>query len=166
MKTILFFLFAVLVFGLVSCNNPTSNRGLVINEVRWATSNVETSGTFARNPESAGGHFTWEEAQNACPRGWRLPTARELELLVDADRGWITRNGVYGHLFGEIFLPAAGFRRAGNDALNAVGSSGLYWSSTPVHASAASRLHIGGGGGNYVFGSNHSNEFSVRCVAE
>ena len=128
MKTILF-LFAVLIFGLVSCNNTSSNRGVEINGVRWATSNVETLGTFARNPESAGGLFTFDEAQNACPRGWRLPTADELRSLRDAvGGGWTVRNGVNGRTFGttpnQMFVPAVG------DALGGAGNSGLFWGST------------------------------------
>ena len=109
MRTILF-LSAVLIFGLVSCNNASSNRGVVINGVRWATSNVEMPGTFARNPESAGGLFTWEEAQNACPQGWRLPTADELRSLNGAAGGeWTAINGVMDtplvpHLIKFFFL--------------------------------------------------------------
>jgi hypothetical protein len=50
---------------------------VIINDIRWATHNVDTPGTFTRNSEDFGGYFTWEEAQNACPQGWRLPTEGE-----------------------------------------------------------------------------------------
>ena len=150
--------------------NPTTfNEGVVINGVRWATHNVgRRSRRFARNPESAGGFFTFEEAQNACPCGWRLPTREELQLLVETDRGWITRNGVNGRLFGttpnDLFLPAAGFRST-DGALNRVGALGDYWSSSASDA---------GNGWHLFFYSSSSgvnddsrlNGFSVRCVSE
>ena len=173
MKTILF-LFTVLIFGLVSCNNPTSNRGVEIDGVRWATSNVETPGTFARNPESAGGLFTFDEAQNACPHGWRLPTISELRSLRDAAGGeWTAVNGVNGRTFGiapnRIFLPAVGarFARNTNGTLYDVGTVGHYWSSSQYGASHALGLLFGStsvwaGHSN----SNRANGFSVRCVVE
>ena len=168
MRTILF-LFAVLIFGLVSCNNASSDRGVEINGVRWATRNVETSGTFARNPESAGGFFTFEEAQNACPRGWRLPTADELRSLRDAAGGeWTARGGVNGRTFGiapyQIFLPAAGARNTDGTLID-VGSFGYYWSSSPTSATSAMALRIWQGISR-VYHDFRAYGCSVRCVAE
>jgi len=37
----------------------TTNVGVVINGVRWATSNVDVPGTFAENPEDAGMFYQW-----------------------------------------------------------------------------------------------------------
>ena len=152
-----------------SCNNA-SNRGIVINGVRWATHNVETSGTFARNPESAGGLFTFEEAQNACPRGWRLPTREELESLRNVAGGeWTTRNGVNGRTFGtvpnQLFLPAAGDRST-TGGLSDVGVWGLYWSSTQGISTAWAWLLRLNSGGTDVFSGNSADGLSVRCVAE
>ena len=148
-----------------SSNDASSDKGVVINGVRWATYNVETPGTFARNSTDAGGHFTFDEAQNVCPRGWRLPTREELQLLVETDRGWITRNGVNGRLFGtapnEVFLPAAGLRGTAG-ALHHVGSLINYWSSSARTASVGWGLWSGGGVNNF----DRNLGFSVRCVAE
>ena len=174
MKTILF-LFAVLIFGLASCNNATSDS-VEINGVRWATRNVETPGRFARNLESAGGFFTWYEAQDACPRGWRLPTADELRSLLDAAGGkWTVRRGVNGHTFGiaphQIFLPAAG-ARLGDGSLGVVGVVSLYWSSslsTDVFSAGAGMplsLWLSTGTGYITHDFGHTDSFSVRCVAE
>ena len=169
MKTILF-LFAVFIFGLVSCNNATSDRGVVINRVRWATSNVETSGTFARSPESAGGFFTFEEAQNACPRGWRLPTYEELHRLVNAGGEWTAVNGVNGRTFGskrnQIFLPAAGHSGLLSGMLYDVDRWGLYWSSTQGTSTyTAWSLFISSDYALVDYGSRR-NILSVRCVVE
>ena len=45
----------------VEVEDPTSlvDEGVVINGIRWATRNVNTPGTFARNPESAGMFYQW-----------------------------------------------------------------------------------------------------------
>ena len=89
-----------------------SPDGVVINGVRWATRNVDTPGTFVANPQDPGGSFInrrQSDIQNACPIGWRLPTSDELSSLLRANRGFTSRNGVYGRLFGtapnQIFLP-------------------------------------------------------------
>ena len=166
MKTILF-LFAVLIFGLASCNN--ANRGVEINGVRWATSNVETPGTFARNPESAGGFFTFEEAQNACPRGWRLPTSGELRSLLDAACGARTTvNEVRGLTFGtapyQLFLPAAGWPNTAG-ALNNVHSHGFFWSSG-VSVAGTGWFEFFGHHLGSTFVNYPVRRFNVRCVAE
>ena len=153
MKKILF-LSAVLLFGLTSCNNITSD-GVMIDGVRWAMSNVDTPGTFARNPESTGSFFAWEEAQKACPRGWRLPTSEELRSLANAiGSEWTTKNGVNGRIFGvvphQIFMPAA----------SANGAFGIYWND------AGGFLQFVDPSLSGVNNDNRAHEFSVRCVAE
>ena len=55
---------AIIVFN--SCNRdepipitPTTDPGVVIDGVRWATRNVDMPGTFAENPESLGMFYQW-----------------------------------------------------------------------------------------------------------
>jgi len=63
----------------------SSNKDRVeINGIIWATSNVG-----ANNPEDSGNYYTWDEAQNACPSGWRLPTRDEFVSLINTDSKWI-----------------------------------------------------------------------------
>ena len=38
---------------------PTTDEGVVVNGIRWATRNVNAPGTFTRNPEDAGMFFQW-----------------------------------------------------------------------------------------------------------
>ena len=166
MKTILF-LFALLIFGLVSCSTRNvavqqAEEGVIIDGVRWATRNVGARG-FARSPESAGSFFTWYEAQNACPPGWRLPTREEFRSLRAADGDWTAKGHVNGHTFGResnrIFLPAAG-------AQDANGTLGLYWSSSPrTGRSGAMSLQLREGTSS-VRNAYRANGGSVRCVAE
>ena len=113
-------------------------RGVLINGVRWATSNVDMrTGRFTASPEIVG-RFNqwgspmqwissppvnrgapplmmssfWSMAYNPCPPGWRVPYRDELESLIAAGSFWTTVNGVPGRVFGtppnQIFLPAAG----------------------------------------------------------
>ena len=149
-------------------NPATYDVGVVINGVRWATRNVDAPGTFAKNPESAGNHFTWYRAQNACPQGWRVPTREELQSLSNTDSEWTTKNGINGRLFGitpnQIFLPAAGWRNNGNGAPFNIGVWGYYWSSTQSNTANAMDLPIGIRS-NFVGSSNRANGYSVRCVS-
>ena len=149
-------------------NISTSLDGVVINGITWATRNVASSNAFASRAEDHGGYYTWEQAQNACPPGWRLPTRAEFDELNDAGSIWTTRNDVNGRLFGtaphQIFLPAAGFRNI-NGLLAAVNSRGYYWSSTPSGTPNSMFLWLTSSDSWVSFG-DRSTARSIRCVAE
>ena len=147
-----------------------TDKGVVISGVRWATRNVDAPGTFVQNSEDIGGHFTWYEAQNACPRGWRVPTEEEfLSLFWAGNERTTTRNGVSGRFFGtasyQIFFPAAGFRDS-DGVVHYVDTEALYWSSTQYKAGNARSLFFRVG---IVVPRNlfcRQSGLSVRCVAE
>ena len=107
----------------------TTDIGVTINGITWATRNVDAPGTFAANPEDAGMFFQWnrrkgwnatdEEVEgwdnsystgtewyakenDPCPKGWRVPTTDELRLLINAGSEWIIQNGVNGRIFGTV----------------------------------------------------------------
>ena len=126
---------------------------VTINGVKWATRNVGAS-----KPEDYGKYYTGEQAKNACPSGWRLPTKAELEKLVNAGSVWTTQNGVNGRKFGNgsntIFLPAAGSRMCG-----------YYWSSTEYNSALGYNLGFNSGQRSVSYGSKMT-EQSVRCVKE
>ena len=108
-------------------------KGVVINGIRWATCNVGEKDTFVSQLHHLGNLYTWHEAKDVCPAGWRLPTKDEIDDLLRAPNRWTTINGVNGQEFGippdVIFLPAAGFCYAFGGELSLVGSDGFYWSS-------------------------------------
>ena len=127
----------LLVFTLVSVlaygqqNAATTERGVVINGVKWATCNVDNPGTFAAKPESAGKFYqwnrkqawvatgetisgwdssvprgtTWAKSNDPSPVGWRMPTLDEIKTLLDENKvsnEWATVNGVNGRRFTDI----------------------------------------------------------------
>jgi len=86
-------------------------EGVEINGTIWATRNIGTSGTFVSKPEDYGNLFPHSDAKGACPEGWRLPTHKEFEQLIEYT-SWGELNGVKGRFFGrgerKVFFPAAG----------------------------------------------------------
>ena len=107
--------------------SSTSDKGVVINGVKWATRNVAAPGTFVAKPKDSGMLYqwnrkkawptigtvtgwnssipignSWEKANDPSPAGWRVPTLAEIKTLLDADRvsnEWTTENGIYGRKF-------------------------------------------------------------------
>ena len=110
-----------------SNNSLTSDKGVVINGVKWATCNVDKPGTFAAKPEDPGMFYqwnrkkgwpatgevtgwdssgaagnTWAKANDPSPAGWRVPTEDEFKKLIDEDKvknEWTSVNGVNGRRF-------------------------------------------------------------------
>jgi len=120
-------------------------------------------------------HFTFEEAQKIALmyENLRVPTNDEqAKMLVlgstwdDKLKGiWIGKN----HAMKEetnysTFLPAAGYRNS-NGALNLVGTTGNYWSSTTA-SSMAYNLFFNATGVSPSLQNFRVNGLSVRCIVE
>ena len=107
-----------------------------------------------------------------CPEGWRIPTYAELAKLRNNYSSWIINQagryfcGDYTYLDNnpQVFLPASGFR-SDNCYGGERGSSGLYWSSTPINSKAYSLSFYQYTDGN-ISSSQRACGFSVRCVQE
>lgn len=104
--------------GKMKASAPRGDGGVAVNGVIWATQNVGVKGEFMDTPWSYGLYYTFEEVQDACPEGWRLPTRQEFDVLVQTESKWITvcvdeQEFVAGRVFGEgnniVFFPAAGY---------------------------------------------------------
>lgn len=110
-----------------------------------------------------------------CPEGWRVPTKTELEVLQSNISSWLRRDGQSGlclsgtkpwsTIVPQVFLPAAGKNYDYTGESKERGSSGYYWSSTPIYGNTSYNLIV------YYTGTSFSNVnrgmgYSVRCVKE
>ncbi|GHT25423.1 hypothetical protein FACS189430_12000 [Bacteroidia bacterium] len=114
----------------IGAATSTTDPGVVINGVRWATRNIATPGYFASSPNDVGLFYQWNRkkawaatgnvsgwddtnaegdswatANDPSPEGWRVPTRAELNKLLESDKVssvWTTQNGVNGRLFTDI----------------------------------------------------------------
>ena len=117
----------------------------------------------------------WEQTNDPCPRGWRVPTFEEIQTLDDADNvysEWTNVSGISGRTFTDrannnsIFLPAMGARSGFNGASVFIGN-GLYWSRTFSGAFFGFSLSFNSTSVSTTgMSAGQSSGFSVRCVAE
>jgi uncharacterized protein (TIGR02145 family) len=141
--------------------------------VGWSSTDPMTNsngGTTWDTSTPAGS--TWEESNNVCPTGWRVPTQAELQSLEASGSTWTTINGKTGRIFGTepntIFLPATGYRSMNNGELINPATRGDYWSSTTYTSGPdyASDLFFADSFIQVSSNSHRKYGISVRCVAE
>ena len=99
---------------------------------------------------------------------WRMPTRREMQMLVDScDWQWTTVDGQNGYLLTskknqhKLFLPAAGYQST--TFYNAVGDECYYWTATRNGDAQAGILHADGSS-YLVSAANRFLGISVRPV--
>lgn len=156
----------------------TNEEGVVINGVKWATHNVDIPGKFTQNPEDFGMFYqwnhkyawnntdknvtnwngissygdSWKKNNDPSPIGWRVPSIKEIETLLDTNfvsQEWINIKGINGRRFTDkatgnsIFLPATGDRYYSNGFLrthninDSTDYNGTYWSSSQFRSDHA-----------------------------
>ncbi|GHS86191.1 hypothetical protein FACS1894201_06830 [Bacteroidia bacterium] len=145
----------------------TADPGIVINGVMWATRNVGSVGQFTETPEDYGKRYSVNEAKSACPKGWRLPTKEEFELLLDAEKTFTTQDGINGLLFENgAFFPAAGV--IGGEAILSIGETGYYLSDFRDNNGAASNWIFNNEGrtGWYPDDGSQNSRYCLRCVKD
>ena len=141
-------------------------QGVEIDGLVWMEENVGISKT---NPY--GSYYDFDKAQTACPRGWRLPTKDEFEMLSRNYSEAEAYNGIVGRWFSgstpykkgvkAIFLPMAGGDIGKGPEY--VLSRGYYWSSAANYCDDAYYLYFNGSG-VYIRNYGRSNAYSVRCL--
>jgi len=202
MKKILFSILT-LVLGLVlsgsDCSGPdpvpdpsTTDAGVKIGDVTWATRNVGAFGKFAATPEDPGMLYqwnnktawpatgpalgwnsswsssaaTWQPANDPCPTGWRVPTNVERTALRNAPNAWdaVKKGRLFGTAANTIFLPAGGGRKWDTGNIHDVGTLGFYWSNDSDGTETATGLYFSSGDIATAGGVFQANAYSVRCV--
>lgn len=156
-------------------------KTVFINDEIWMAQNLDynISGSEYYNADSImysqnnGRLYTWDEAMNACPSGWKLPSDNDWMKLeeatgMEADR--LTDSGIRGGsanqlLVGgiqDINLTLSGYKWGEN--WFEYNYSGGYWTSTKDGEAAYCReFQINIMGINRVYASSDL-KYSVRCI--
>jgi uncharacterized protein (TIGR02145 family) len=102
-------------------------------KVGWSITDptVNSNGSTVWDSSTPTGEV-WTDANNPCPKGWRLPTKAELQKIIDADYTWTTLNGMPGVNFNKTpnttFLPVNG-AIDGDSNGKILQDIAVYWSS-------------------------------------
>jgi len=142
------------------------------NKVGWTTTGVPSDGIgIWDNKWNGNGVETWEETNNVCPTGWRIPTNEELTSLVEFEIEWIVKNGVSGCTFSDndntIFLPVTGDLFAGNgNFLGGIGGYSFYWGSTTKKTDSPYYLEMSTKGLYVRAYKSSTSGHSIRCVKD
>ncbi len=138
-----------------------------IGGVVWAGTNVGEQGRFVGTPEDYGNQFSFDEAQRACPDGWRTPTTEEFAALIASGHERAEVSGVSGRMFGSgenrIFLPNSGLHGGWQ-----ADYAGCYWSSTPHKTIRAYAIGFNSAVQRVFHSAGYYRVYgmSVRCVKE
>jgi uncharacterized protein (TIGR02145 family) len=154
-----------------------------IGEQTWMAENLaykHSSRWRSYNISGYGNLYNWEEAKNACPEGWHLPSDVEWTELINYLGGeskaggmlkeigttnWASPNAGATDKTGFTGLPCGGYDIYG--ASNGVGYFGNWWSSTELDAKIAWGREL-----SYEDSKAHkleyikSYEISVRCLQD
>ncbi|MCB0595034.1 MAG: hypothetical protein KDD28_13155, partial [Phaeodactylibacter sp.] len=159
-----------------------SYRTISLNGLDWMAANLNYAGrgklelgvcydNNEKNCAQYGRLYTWEEAQLACPAGWRLPTDEEWSGLIQLyQQSKSADNLAYGALIegGKSgFAAALGGYRYADGSFEYLGLRGYFWSATeysPANAWGYS-FDINSGKVGRTNGVK-SWSFSCRCVKD
>ncbi|MCL2329276.1 MAG: hypothetical protein FWC39_12295 [Bacteroidetes bacterium] len=157
--------------------NPTDpsipENGVKIGNTTWATRNVGTNKSFVSNSQDYGNYYTYNDTENVCPDGWKVPTkAQQQELLDNTSDSWTSNykeTGVAGRVLTggaiELFFPVAGYRGSGVSRLYGVGTYGHYLSSTESGYTFIYHLFFDSDNAYVNYINNKGDGLSVRCVS-
>ena len=159
-----------------SCNVGASSPEDYGDYFAWGE--IETKSTYASSNSVTysvsindfSGNAGYDAATANWGGSWRMPTYTEIDELLDkCTWTWTTLNDVNGYEVtgtngNSIFLPAAGYCK--NSSLNAVGSYGYYWSSTPSSGTnLAYCLYINSANAGIFSNSRYAGQ-SIRPVSD
>ncbi len=163
-----------------------------IENMVWMSQNLnfetESSKCFDNNPESCkmyGRLYSWEDAQKACPEGWRLPDSDELEHLLElaeakagdakkssvvlkSKSGWMNAEKAGGNgtdAMGLDIKPAGFYLPEGEGTFTQEESDAAIWSSTDFMGESAYQMSFNSSSEEAsVLTDRKTTHVSVRCV--
>lgn len=128
------------------------------------------------NCEKFGRLYTWKTAKDACPVGWKLPSALDIDSLfvyigdnsyagnsLKSCEGWES-DGNGSDDFGFTALPA-GYRNQ-NGSYYGKGKSAYFWLSDEVDKQKAKKVALDNLAGAYVVEDYKDAAYSVRCIRD
>ncbi len=111
----------------------------------------------------------WEKVNDPCPNGFRVPTATEIQLLIDAGSTWVT-TPVYGTVYGSdntIFIPANRYLNGSTGIIvPAAYNESSIWSSTSSSTGTGAYQLKGASWGASSPTVTRTIGVQVRCVKE
>ena len=124
-------------------------------------------------------YYTWDNAMQACPTWWHLPSLAEWRLTAEV----LTRNKATSAYAWNTWWEANWLREAFHDLMTWTtwntpinlpgynsgtnqGTFGLYWSSTENNSSTARNLYLDSSNGVNWNSNSKTNGFSVRCFKD
>jgi len=158
-------------------------RSVKIGTQKWMAENLNDPSKGGKcyedkpeNCEKYGRLYTWDEAMNACPTGWHLPSKDEWQTLVDfadsaevagkklkAKSGW-NKPGNGTDDFGFSALPGGSTNEDGG--FSDVGEYGYWWTSTEESGSGSAFVRALGENVSVGFQKWTIYLYSVRCVKD
>ena len=177
-----------------------SYRYAVIGGLDWFVQNLAWQGTgtpFMASPATApmfGSFYTWEEAVDACPEGWRVPTREDWESLaavmnggvsvdffdnwsglgsaasadvrMNEERMWpYSPDNLHANVVGWNAVPL-GFSAAESTDFQGLNEYGCWWSATEKNADQAYYRYIYYDRDDFPVSATSKQDLraSVRCV--
>lgn len=130
------------------------------------------------NCEKYGYLYTWENAKEACPSGWKLPSEKDWDILINIFGGnkiaggklksldeWLNQN--VDATNESKFNAIPGGYRMDNGTYQFIGKSAFYWLSDEFDSENGKYISLSGLHGQII--SNKAKKsfgFSVRCIKE
>jgi uncharacterized protein (TIGR02145 family) len=148
------------------CPNPEGFLGLTSLFSDTDNNASKLSDKNASNCANYGRLYNWDEAKNACPAGWHLPSNAEWTELIDYVGGWKTAGTKLKSTSGW-YAGGNGTDQYGWSALPSGFGGGFWWSATEYDASNAWHWFVNYDRDNLFRDNNSKTDlFSVRCVAD